>query len=357
MTDNHYIALISLVAKILLIIFSLRYLRTTINLRYAIDRRVILMSLLIIIHSAYYNIDFDYFRYKEYYEGTEFRDTLESIYYVLFQIIPTYTLFRISLWGFGIIVFIKIYKIYGINPLLGLIFIAVYYLNRYSYARAPIACIVAIYGLCLLYENKNRKFSIPLLLLSCVMHKSIILFIAVYLLASKIRFNKKLIISLLIAIPLLPIALNYLINYVAVHFDIGLTSDSLSDILNGENHKGFSMSYFIGISSLVILLLIAIKQNIELKAKLPKSLRYLFNGTLLMIIICISLLFIPQGYMNLAVKRYLNLAMIPLLIFASHAYSLSSNVKPVRVLSLIQGIYIIVYNIYLFNHVDFSEII
>ena len=87
---------------------------------------------------------------------------------------------------------------------------------------------------------------------------------------------------------------------------------------------------------------------------MSKDFEKITKGLVLLVIISCTFLFIPEGYMNLLFKRYINMALVPLLILATYMYSIFGVNQKVRYLTYVQALIMIAYGIHQFFNVDFS---
>lgn len=78
------------------------------------------------------------------------------------------------------------------------------------------------------------------------------------------------------------------------------------------------------------------------------------KGLVLLVVISCTFLFIPDGYMNLLFKRYINMALVPLFILATYMYSIFGVNQKVRYLTYVQALIMVAYGIHQFVDVDFS---
>lgn len=229
--DNYDIAFVSLAAKILLffVCIFVYYERKYIT-EYDNNIWKFLILFFILIISVFYNMDFDYYRFRNnFYQVTQ-RDDLEKIYLLLFSLFPNYSLFRLGLWGFGLFIFCKSLKSIQANSLLGLIFFSFYYINTFSYARSSVACLLAFYGIILFYNNSRWFIYGPIMILSCFMHKSIFFFILIFYITYYFNTKWKVIASFVIAMPIFAFILSSIFKWIANNIDMGLAITSMNVI-------------------------------------------------------------------------------------------------------------------------------
>ena len=299
-------------------------------------------------------MDFDYYRFRNnFYQVTQ-RDNLEKIYLLLFSLFPNYSLFRLGLWGFGLFIFCKSLKSIEANSLLGLIFFSFYYINRFSYARSSIACLLAFYGIILFYNNSRWFIYGPIMILSCFMHKSIFFFILIFYITYYFNIKWKVIASFVIAMPIFAFILSSIFKWIANNIDMGLASTSMNVILSGNNIKGFSLAYLFNLSPSILFFFIFLTNYYQVKNYLSKDFEKITKGLVLLVVISCTFLFIPEGYMNLLFKRYINMALVPLFILATYMYSIFGINQKIRFLTYVQALIMITYGIHQFFDVDFS---
>ena len=272
--DNYDIAFVSLAAKILLffVCIFVYYERKYIT-EYDNNIWKFLILFFILIFSVFYNMDFDYYRFRNnFYQVTQ-RDDLEKIYLLLFSLFPNYSLFRLGLWGFGLFIFCKSLKSIQANSLLGLIFFSFYYINTFSYARSSVACLLAFYGIILFYNNSRWFIYGPIMILSCFMHKSIFFFILIFYITYYFNIKWKVIASFVIAMPIFAFILSSIFKWIANNIDMGLANTSMNVILSGNNIKGFSLAYLFNLSPSILFFFIFLTQYYHVKNYLSRILK------------------------------------------------------------------------------------
>lgn len=353
--DNYDIAFVSLAAKILLffVCIFVYYERKYIT-EYDNNIWKFLILFLILIFSVFYNMDFDYYRFQNNFYQVTKRDDLEKIYLLLFSFFPNYSLFRLGLWGFGLFIFCKSLKSIEANSLLGLIFFSFYYINTFSYARSSVACLLAFYGIILFYNNSRYFIYGPIMILSCFMHKSIFFFLLIFYIAYYINIKWKVIAGFVVTMPILAYILSSIFKWIVNNIDMGLASTSMNVILSGNNIKGFSLAYLLNLSPSILFFFIFLTYYHHFKNYLSEEFEKITKGLILLVVISCTFLFIPDGYMNLLFKRYINMALVPLFILATYMCSIFGVNQKVRYLTYVQALIMVAYGIHQFVDVDFS---
>ena len=192
------------------------------------------------------------------------------------------------------------------------------------------------------------------MILSCFMHKSIFFFILIFYITYYFNTKWKVIASFVIAMPIFAFILSSIFKWIANNIDMGLAITSMNVILSGNNIKGFSLAYLFNQSPSILFFFIFLTQYYHVKNYLSEDFERITKGLVLLVVISCTFLFIPDGYMNLLFKRYINMALVPLFILATYMYSIFGINQKIRVLTYVQALIMIAYGVHQFVDVDFS---
>lgn len=287
----------------------------------------------------------------------------EPIYrYIIGFVEKNYLLFRILVWGSGIIIYNQLVKRIGFNQCNVLFVLFSLYALVYSYARASLAMVLYFGGLTVfVVNNKNILFEkilgLFLIFFSYCFHHSIFILIVLTPIIY-IRFTKRYLIFLVIVLPLLFIITKGYIQQIM--FDEStLGNDELQGKLqlysNREvamvNWKGviyeFSgyLTFFIPISVCTYLL------YFKNKVKIPNIIHAFFNLSLTLVLISIMFLCLDiQG--KVFFYRILYMTFIPLSIILYYIYNAKLIQKKsfihIIIIGIMAQLYRLLYSIYLY---------
>ena len=177
------------------------------------DKNYRVLWLVAVLFSLFYCSGYDYFSYKKNYEDYIFYGFqgahMEQIYYWTMNIAPFgYLSWRILIWGLAAFVWILVCKeLKCSGKYAGLVILVMPLFQYFYYLREALPFGMMLLGICKLQSDqkniRNRIFAYALLVASAFLHKSIILYIFLYLLSRYVPFNKVSVILSLLAVPLL----------------------------------------------------------------------------------------------------------------------------------------------------------
>lgn len=271
----------------------------------------------------------DYFNYKEYFELVKsHNDTpLEDIYVTIINISPSYTIFRLIIWGSALFLLRSLFDLNDRPALLMSIFY-ILFIPVFSYTRVSLSMsLIFLGGFLINSKNNFQKKILGLVLVgtSYLFHRTAVFGIAVVLLATLFReIGKKGLIVFICILPLILSAIKYLLGNLMV-FDL---SDNLSDLaMHGDSYLQYDTrvkgpgEIVEGILSKVayyICLLLVIKDIWKGDFQtMPKVIKY--NSVCLFLIVVVSSLFLIDMGVNTSIfyYRFLNFATIPTVIYLS----------------------------------------
>lgn len=227
MEFNPYFALINLAEYLLIVLLTRKVFCYPYTLSFS-NRK--LLYLLIVFFCMFSWWGFDYYGYqKEYFALTnDYNCNLEEVYrWIANNIAPNYIVFRLEIWGTGLLLFYLAVKRLNLPIDLAMSVFALLYMPWFSFSRTSLAITMMFYGLALVYKPlmKLSKISqiigLAIIFASVYFHKSAAWGIACILLAMVIRpLGKKGLTSMLILFPLIVFIIKYVImQYLGVDFD------------------------------------------------------------------------------------------------------------------------------------------
>ena len=163
----------------------------------------------------------------------------EELYeWLIIVVNNNYLLWRIVIWGGGLIVFWVVVKRLEINVVYAFFILFVFYVNLYNYARASIAFVVYVFGVSFLlkpYKNVIISFPIGIALIwySHYFHSTSYLLMALTPIIF-LPINKRTIWLLIVAMPLIAkLSFSLFLNSGDIAMSLG--NDMLSEKLNNYN--------------------------------------------------------------------------------------------------------------------------
>ena len=312
------------------------------------DRNVILFKknnnsyfftgLFFIILSVFLDPGGDFLNYLKLYNNynqTHIERHLEPYYTWLIDVLPkNFYIWRLFVWGPAIILWMVILKHLKLNPHLSFILLLTIPLYNFVGARQQMGFSFLYLGMAIcLYKNYNtlkistRSFNIIvgliLIGLSLFFHKSMILYLSVFLIAL-IPFKRKTIVISLILFPIIWSLLNVLVEFFISNimaFDAA-GQDHAERFVDAENKIETTLygwiRIFIDKIPIWVLLYLSIKKVFF--SKQPIKIPYFFKVILKMtyILIYFYALFIGKDVSKFLGPRFWDAALIPLSIFLAY---------------------------------------
>lgn len=289
----------------------------------------------------------DYFHYKEQLKDLQYSPGLgtglENIYiWIATKVQYSYCLFRFIVWGAAITIYWLIIKHLRLNKIEAIWIFLLVYLFNFSYPRISLALCIFYYGYIIIVANHKVKkilIAIALIITSCFFHKTIILLVALSIIAIVIPINRM---TILIGILIFPI-LVYLTNlYIGDYIYIDNLNNTTTRYLSAEKAvKGLS-SIIQDILLLVpfFFFLVSFLKD-YLKDKLPQPFKGLFKITLV-ILYASSILYFMEIGDNAISFRIRSMAIMPIcLLITFHIKH-----KQFTTLNLFCYLSLLLYNIY-----------
>lgn len=146
---------------------------------------------------------------------------MEAVYLWLADVLPHYLLFRLVVWGVGVLLLCILIRQYDINRGVFLFFFCSISIIWFSYARASVAMVAMFCGLSLMYSEWKRRWIIKLIgallvVASYFLHKSSVLAISAIVIAlifDKLFKKTGLVWMLLIFVTLLVLSSYYFADF------------------------------------------------------------------------------------------------------------------------------------------------
>lgn len=280
----------------------------------------------------------DYWHYYEWYtvhHTSSFNDMYwEPVYFYLAGFAPSYFIFRLFIWGSAVVLVLLAFKFYEIDFSTALFFFIVRNFLYFSYARVSLAMALMFCGAAMLMKLKDRKYIIPiigvfLIIVSIQFHKSALFGVGIVLLSLLLLKQNRLTLYLLIA--LTPLFIYILSSFVADFMAMDLSESELG--LNKAQDRltlgllernGSITQWTIDIvwrSSFFICLIMYFRLIIDQKfRKLPISIRFSANATVLALFFSLCFLLVPTISNYLIYYRFLYFAIIPAIIFVTYCH-------------------------------------
>ena len=298
----------------------------------------------------------DYFHYYSAY-GNGFVDThVEKFYTILADISPSYSIWRVMIWGTALLMIDYVFKGLKINKYyLVYAFVALCLLD-FSYGRFSLSVAILVLGYSFLAKRKNLLLGLALLFLSVFIHRSAVFGIFTALLTlitpiSKIKFFVLYSISFGVLLYFFNDALAYL---------IGLDTDSdefLGAIASrGQRYleKEEMISGFGGYLrdvldkiplylSLILYFIIMVKKTIS---TMPKNIVYYGSWSALMILLASLFAFGSDFQTSVMYERFLQYSVLPLAIFLT--FCRCNNIFPrfvkfIMISAIVSSLYTLLY--------------
>lgn len=309
----------------------------------------------------------DWFHYYELFpEIKAGSDThLENVYYLIGRISPNYIIFRLIIWGTGLILYAKtISRLEVSNDLCWFVF-ASSYLIWFSYSRVSLAMAIAFCGFAFIV-GKNRAFQtlllgVGLILVSFFFHKSssfAIVCILITLIAQ--RIPKLTYALLIIMFPLLVLYVNSsLSEFMMMSFDTD-SGDINAYMMSGQRYFNGNQNNAVGMGEMFRNLLeripyyctsaFSIFALYKSKIAIPSSIKPFMVLQVIIVMLSSVLLFSPTALTTGTIYiRFLRFAFIPTSIVLAYLYQSGYANKFIRIiifLANIGAIYALTYSFY-----------
>ena len=171
----------------------------------------LLIWVVAVVFSLFYISGYDYFGYQRLYDdyvNFSIENHMEAFYFRLADLLPEgYLWWRLAVWGGAAFVWILACREMKCSSVIaGLLFFSMPLFQYFYYLREALAMGLLILSICLLQSKEKALLKIIiavlLLVVSFFLHKSIVIYIAIALLAWFVPFNK---ITLSLSVLLIPI--------------------------------------------------------------------------------------------------------------------------------------------------------
>lgn len=295
--------------------------------------------------------------WKKYHSLTHFED----FYIFLCMLVPSYTVFRLIVWGSATVLFCATARRLKLPVGLCLFFLIAAFITKFSYTRVALAYSVLFLGMSFIYRPTSNKIissiaAIILLIISTFLHKSDIFIVLVLIgILFLPTIKKKSIVPLLIIYPLLSIIMATLLN--------SIMSSSIADekamnqanmYLNEENTSlglGMIIDVIFNRGAIYVAAFTYLKLIWNHKLQLLNRPTRMI-GTAMFYIIAVATIFMFDvgGNTYIFYYRFLNYSVFPIIYFLASLYRQGIYRKQVRlafILGLIGSIYTMTYSCYI----------
>lgn len=356
--------------NLLLLLLNYLVTRSAIHSPYRVPRPQRRLSYLIIILFCLFSFwGSDWFHYAEKYSlmVEDYQTTIESVYYFIAQnLSPNYLVFRMVIWGGGLILLYFTVKRLDINIDLFLLVFGCIWVIYFSYARVSLAMAVLFFGSSFLIKpiGKNYIFSyiigVALIALSIYFHKSALWGVAIVTLSAFTnRLGKKASILFVLLFPLLVYFVRgFLIDFMASGFDAeeGLIESYASsgqtylDRSSGERGLGSTLQRLLEVVPLYLLALFTLGRSLNTGID-AASKESRFYSRILFYCVLLSSVFLFDLGMNTRVVyiRFIRFSIIPASIVLSCLLSKQGSSRYPRFLfylSFCGSLYAVLYMAY-----------
>ena len=290
-----------------------------------------LFGVLFALYAVFYCINPDYFSYREWLNETDVKYwEKENVYIhiVLFcrnlSFDYPYEVFRLIVWGGGILMAYYTFRMYKrlMLPGLALLLLFVFHASTFCYSRASLAMAIYFFGtaLALCHEKTIPKIiGIGIALSSFYFHHEMIIAIAVLpILFLPLEKKKYTILSIL----LLFVAI-YIISFISSNLqflDLMFDNDDLSSRIENVSEKGqgaFRLSTLVNYLKYFYPFYLITKYF--WKKKVPKSIAGMYRITCGILMLSIAFM-VVYGLRSVYTYRVLYMAMIPLTLLIDYGY-------------------------------------
>lgn len=190
---------------------------------YKINKQARVFGILLILLFCLFNfIDGDYFHYKVMYNDAKvgLQYHLEAVYFwIIDNLSPTYTIFRLIVWGGALSLLLLTYKRISEKPDLTLYYFVLCFIPWFAYARVSLAISMILFGASLVVKplkvGKKLSFILGLGIMGCAwfFHSSAIVgVVAAIASLFLMKGRRSTIIVLILATPVLLILLSYAVD-------------------------------------------------------------------------------------------------------------------------------------------------
>lgn len=305
------------------------------------------MLILIFVLYAFWDTDYFSFRYIFHTSLEGFRDPL--YYYLSFISFDSYTIFRLLIWGTGLLLFHKTAKRFNLNSNYTAYIFVIFFLLTFSYARVSLGMALYFYGLSyLLKPNQQNQFGSyvwGLIFIGCSYfgHRSLMALILLTPIVF-IKPNKKnLILILTFGVLVSGLAATLLSDIITGSLklgdDFGGAGEAAEQYANIEvemeyNWK-FTLMRYLRFSSFYIAIAYAVWKSIfsQYSNVISIEIKKLILLSLCIMIFAISFMVLPSWGAEIIGYRYLYMLGIPVCIMLS--YFGAKNIASPRAIQLL----------------------
>lgn len=296
----------------------------------------------------------DYWSYRLWFLDSGVRESdrhTEPIYRIIANILPPFFIFfRLAIWGAGLMIFKKICKKNNINIICAFSLFGVLYVEHYSYARASLAIVTAIYGfsmICDRHNCHNRKYYlsiISLIVLSCCFHKSVIGLWAILLCSLFLKFNTKNILLLIIFYKPIAELFNFTILKIMTDFIGQIGIEINMNYISGNFYERNTFGMIrIHLASIILFVYVLVQLR---KREIPYFIERLTMASVFILYTASLFLSLRMGNSNTVAMRYFVMAYPPAIIVCAYAIQKGYINKKILITLLLWGAFYSSYQYY-----------
>lgn len=319
------------------------------------------LLIFIVVFSTFGFISGDYFHYKDLYtEIIRYNENihLEEFYFWLIQILPTsYSIWRLTVWGFAAIVFILLLKQLNFNAQFSSLLFVLILMTTFPNLRNALGYVVLYYSVVLILFEKHKRVTNCIIgsigiICSFFLHKSMFMYILLLGIAL-VPFNKWVYIISWIAFPILykylySISEYFLINSFANEQSITSGINYLNSDFNTYANLNGLIRMIVNRTSIILLLLYAIirvffKNSDHINYGMKVFLQYSY------ILIYLSFFFYGQQVSAFFASRFWDASLYPMAIFLIYYLYNKRDIRFVRMclyLLVVSNLYDLAYSLY-----------
>ncbi len=262
---------------------------------------------------------------------------IEPFYYWLIELLPGgYWCWRAVIWGTAVYLLKLCSNKTGVESRYFALFFVAFFFVQFSISRAALGFSVLIYSIIVCFSRERTRLRDVIILLfgfcgAIFFHKSIIIFMGVFVVSFFVKLKKKHVLISLIAFPFLYISvMNILDAYFISILGDGKLFDVANNYMNKENVRattwGTINEFLIWTPRLMIMYLL-VKRFVFSDERNPRFINVLFTSVYLLFYI--SCLFYGQKTSSFLCSRSFHACSFPLLIVASYYWKTNETLSKV----------------------------
>lgn len=269
-----------------------------------------------------------YIHYEEMYKYN-IRVHVEDFYFWLVRVIPhSYLLHRLVIWGTASLLMIKVAKMLDLNANVICFMAPLLFLTQLSVTRAAIGLALMVFCAILFIQSLEKKKVVYIVVaalgifISSFLHKSMIIFIIILLVAYFIPLNKRTFIVSLILFPFLYVVSFHIFKDFVFFEQLNEEQTKLITKYQGTERMEMNINGIIQTvfekAVIVLLLFNMVKKYLFNKIESTKAQRYIFKFAYIMVYV--SFLFLGQEVSNWVSNRTLHASSFALVLCATQCF-------------------------------------